>query len=439
MMTNEQFEELLAREHEITGVEFKGPGSLKDKHFCTRVVKAVLGMVNRQDGGLVVIGVSETSGILNPVGLLEEDFVTWRFDDISTAISNYADPYVHFDLSTPTVKDKRFVVLQVHEFDYIPVLCKKKYEYKKQDGTFEQVLREGALYVRTRRKPETTEIPSQTEMRDLLEIAIRKGVQKFVSQAYAAGLNLSGSVQSSDQELFQQELENLATSLLEKIRSRGYWRTIIRPDKFSQEKLSYDSLYPLVQNSAVNIFGGGFPNVGQEFPISRGTNQVGQEIEAGYFLEIWYLYQSGQFIHYSDILDDWINVIDQLLTSPQWKPGKFLSIEEVIRQFTGIFVFASRLALTDVYSEDVHIVIDVLLKGLQGRLLYIGTPGKVPLRRPYEAQILEFLFTTRIQKDELIAHPKELALQASRELFLRFGWDPAQVILENIQSTFNLT
>ena|SRR5947209_20610692 len=112
-MTNEQFEELLALGYEGSNVEFKGPGSLNDKHFCARVIKAVLGMANMSDGGRVVIGVSDTSGVLNPVGLSEVELASWRFDDVSMAIANYADPYVRFDLAIPTSngkKDRKSVV-----------------------------------------------------------------------------------------------------------------------------------------------------------------------------------------------------------------------------------------------------------------------------------------------------------------------------------------
>ena len=110
----------------------------------------------------------------------------------------------------------------------------------------------------------------------------------------------------------------------------------------------------------------------------------------------------------------------------------------MVRQFTGVFVFASRLALNDTYTEDTHLYIDVLIKGLQGRHLYISTSGRIPLSRPYNAQIPEFRYAKNFQIDELIARSKELALQASRDLFLRFGWDPVLATLEDLQSKFNI-
>ena len=70
-MTDEEFAQLLALSHEISGVEFKGPGARSDRRLFARVVRAALGMANRRDGGTVVIGVEDTGSSLNPVGLRE--------------------------------------------------------------------------------------------------------------------------------------------------------------------------------------------------------------------------------------------------------------------------------------------------------------------------------------------------------------------------------
>jgi hypothetical protein len=78
--------------------------------------------------------------------------------------------------------------------------------------------------------------------------------------------------------------------------------------------------------------------------------------------------------------------------------------------------------------------IDVHIERLQGCHLYISTPGRVPLRESYEAHIPDFHYKKRIQKDELIANTKELAVQASHDLFLHFGWNAAQASLGSIQS-----
>jgi hypothetical protein len=75
-----------------------------------------------------------------------------------------------------------------------------------------QILRQGACYVRSRHKLGTSEIPSEEEMRELLELAIDKGVMRFLARAEKAGLYRS--IQSppaspSEEELFRKQIEDM--------------------------------------------------------------------------------------------------------------------------------------------------------------------------------------------------------------------------------------
>lgn len=192
----------MALPHELRGVEFKSPGPLSNRRLAAQVMKAVLGMANRRDGGLVVVGVEESGSGYNWVGLSEHDLDTWGYDRVADRIASYADPSVTFDLEIRDNSGNKFVVLQVEEFDDIPVLCKRSYD---------DVLREGACYVRTRRKPETTEIPTQADMRDLLDLAVEKGIRRFLAQAQRAGLmpQLLVTPAATDQERFDEQLGDL--------------------------------------------------------------------------------------------------------------------------------------------------------------------------------------------------------------------------------------
>src|SRR5947209_6511941 len=99
MITQEQFEEFSALEHEIPSVEFKCLEFRKDNPLFGKVVRAAIGMANRRDGGLIIIGVSDHSGILSPTGLSEEQLTTWRYDDIADGFAAHADPPISFDFA----------------------------------------------------------------------------------------------------------------------------------------------------------------------------------------------------------------------------------------------------------------------------------------------------------------------------------------------------
>ena len=206
-MTEREFEDILALGHERRGTEFKGPGPRTDKSFFARVARAALGMANRQDGGLIIIGVEDKSGAIKPVGLNATDLATWNHDEVSTSLAAYADPSVNFDRQVLDYKGNNYVILKVHEFEEIPVLCRQ--DYIKGDDV---ILRKGACYVRSRHKPETSEIPSQEDMRDLLDLATDKGVRKFVARAVKSGLIIVsplGATAPADKELFEAQLDDL--------------------------------------------------------------------------------------------------------------------------------------------------------------------------------------------------------------------------------------
>jgi len=207
-MTDEEFAEIIALDYELPGIEFKGPALASDKHLFASVAKAVLGMANRRDGGHVIIGVKCSPSVVERIGLTEPQLRTWNYDDVASKLAEYAEPSISFDLEVKERNGNNYVVLEIKEFDQVPILCKKDYP---------EVLRKGACYVRSRRKPETTEIPTQEDMRDLIDLAIVKGLRKYVTLAYKADLGIvpismvttPSPASTTDQDLYDKELGDL--------------------------------------------------------------------------------------------------------------------------------------------------------------------------------------------------------------------------------------
>jgi predicted HTH transcriptional regulator len=192
-MTSEEFKVILARGYERRGIEFKGPGNRTDRQLFAKVVRAVLGMANLRDGGTIIIGIEDLNRVITPIGVTPADLQSWNYDDVLTGISVYADPPVDVELERFSQDGKDFVIIRVDEFSETPVLCKKDYS---------DVLREGACYVRSRRKPETSEIPSYADMRDLMDLAIEKGIRRFYRQMQGAQAGAR-----TDEEAFNAQLK----------------------------------------------------------------------------------------------------------------------------------------------------------------------------------------------------------------------------------------
>jgi predicted HTH transcriptional regulator len=141
-------------------------------------------MANQGDGGKVILGVE--SDPLDAFGFDEDEAKAWlNYDALASKVNEYASPPVSFDLEAFPYQGRRYIEILVHEFDDIPILCRRD---SGQEGRSRPCLRRGACHVRARHKPETSEIPSEVEMRALLELAIDKGVEKFVRCAQKVGL-----------------------------------------------------------------------------------------------------------------------------------------------------------------------------------------------------------------------------------------------------------
>src|ERR1041384_3189262 len=126
-MTPDALQELIALGAERSGVEFKSARPRTDSLFLAKVTRAALGMSNRRDGGIIVVGVEEVEGRLAPTGLDAATLASWRHDFIADNFAQYADPPVTFTTETVELEGKSFVVLSVSEFGDAPTICRRSY------------------------------------------------------------------------------------------------------------------------------------------------------------------------------------------------------------------------------------------------------------------------------------------------------------------------
>src|SRR5687767_2271128 len=150
-MTDQDLAELIAN-GERQNVEFKGARSRTDRLRLHEVVRAILGMSNRRDGGRIIIGVDRNGA---PDPLTPEQQHSWSQDHTAASVAPYAAPFVSLEVERHTVGEavgavqvgQRFVIIRVSPFEEYPVLCAR--EGRSPDGAV--ILRVGACYVRSRR------------------------------------------------------------------------------------------------------------------------------------------------------------------------------------------------------------------------------------------------------------------------------------------------
>jgi hypothetical protein len=117
------------------------------------------------------------------------------------------------------------------------------------------------------------------------------------------------------------------------------------------------------------------------------------------------------------------------------KPGEVVSGTDIVLEMTNVFDLASRLAVTDAYRDEGSVVVEVTLCGVDGRKIYY-TGGFQQFSYPSKAQSIPY--SKILQKEDIIAHPRELAVEAAHYIFERFGYDPSIELLTSIQSEIRI-
>lgn len=219
--------------------------------------------------------------------------------------------------------------------------------------------------------------------------------------------------------------------VLDRIRLRGHWRVTIRPGSFQRDLIPDRSeLFKIVERKSVRLRGWDYPHIDYRNEPLAGVDWVGQEFEWQDQIELWRLYQSGQFIHFLALCGDWRDHSEIRPPEPGWRHGQFLYYLDTIYTLLEIFEFASRLALS---AAGVPImVVQIDLKGLQGRRL-ISTGSSIALRGDYGTQLPEWTHRWEGSQTKLIAEPRNLAATACSELFATFHLNVSNEVLGHLQ------
>lgn len=169
LITNyQQLKEFIALEGtgEPRNTEFKNGNDWESLKY--KITKALIGLSNLEYGGKVILGIKENTADSNPfVGMTLVQSDTYTLDKIKEFVNEYADPPLEIKLHK--IDDdggKYFLVINVLEFSEIPTICKK-------DGD-DGMLQRNKIYIRPKKKTETSDNFSHHDMRELLDLATEK-------------------------------------------------------------------------------------------------------------------------------------------------------------------------------------------------------------------------------------------------------------------------
>lgn len=181
---------LLASPIETRSVEFKPSipwNNINQQNQLQDIVKSILGMSNVKDGGKIILGVPQNPDRTFSVkGMDGNHLATYDQDNIYTIVRSFGNPQPRFEIRNIEYQDKYFIVFFVQEFLYSPVICTRN---GKNNGM--EPLVSGSIYIRTH-KPETKKVDNETEMREVINLAIDKEIDLWTPRIE----KLSGKKQS---------------------------------------------------------------------------------------------------------------------------------------------------------------------------------------------------------------------------------------------------
>jgi len=163
---------ILSTPSESRAVELKPStpwGDINKQHQLQDIVKSIIGMSNVKDGGKLILGITQNPDrTFRATGMQSPHLQTYDQDHIYQVARAYGNPAPRFEIRNIEFEGKFYIVFAIQEFLYSPVIC-----IKPGSNAGVEPLMKGALYIRTH-KPETKKVDNETEMREIIELAIDK-------------------------------------------------------------------------------------------------------------------------------------------------------------------------------------------------------------------------------------------------------------------------
>jgi hypothetical protein len=220
------------------------------------------------------------------------------------------------------------------------------------------------------------------------------------------------------------------SDIVDQIRSLGHWDVAIRPEPFVRSRLEYTALTDLIDRLTVRMRGWPVPFVDHRLEYLRRDDWIGQDIDAQVVahLESWRMFTSGQFSQLRVISADY-RIGNEGTRVPRGA-ASVIEVWEILFYLTELVELAARLSLSEGGSPSISI--DARLQGTQGRQLVAGSPAR-DLVGVYQAQEPSLSVARRIDRDHLLSEPRTLAVEMSRELMLKFGFEASVPVLTEYQ------
>lgn len=416
----EEIERLIKATGENDNVDAKGPMTWDKQKASAGLTKDILAFANSRDGGAIVIGKSENgTGGFNFEGLTVDQASSFETTKVATWVNSKCAPPVRLECCTQKCDGKTYVVIQVAEFDDVPILCTKQYQDIDNNG--KSLLRKGALYIRNA-NAESAPLTSVEELRTLIGLATTKQGDKMLAMfsAMMKGRPLLDEV--TDEEKWGNQIKILQSSfddVPEGETGIGAWSLSFHPQNF-QEELWEDisELKSLLSQAEVRIR--------EPFPYKINDSSVHQwGICSHDGFDTVGLARSGLFLAKRIFIED-IDEYSSPLSSvggngrkTHFAKGEWIHFEPNIYQVAEIFLFMSRFAHS--FEPGEKLIFELAASPLKGRYLVSDSAIRWALIPPGPCNEHEFRFKRTVGVEELQANWKEQCAKVLLRFFELFA------------------
>jgi Putative DNA-binding domain len=381
-------------------------------HQKAAVVKDALSMVNTQDGGKIIFGVRDAD--FEPIGMPDDDVESFDATRFADFLNRYADPSFACAVHKLTIDDRKFVVIDVPEFNTVPIICKAD----ANDGQGHQVLKRGAMYIRTNRASSEA-VPDAETMRELTNRAVVKRGDELLRTVERL---IKGKPVALDEQSANEIMAEIAEadafiveSLGAEFRQVGHWELEFSVLPYVRERITnLASISTLLAESQITLRGWYFPHFDQPNTsnFAEGVQSYMKRSSSGH-LEGYRAYQSGTFVWRGTL---WEDVIQSMRAGQ-----KALSFVGVILSITKYFLFARRYY--EKFAPDATVKLVIRLTDTQDRILASFNINDGHLLGEYICREPRVEVQTTCTVAELAASYDELARKATRRVYELFNWN----------------
>jgi hypothetical protein len=415
LLTERDVRELLAVKSETKNLDYKQSMNWASATAAEKgeLIKDVLAMANTQDGGKVIFGVRDAD--FESIGLTEEEFQSFDPTRFADFLNRYANPSFACTIQKFTIDNKKLAVIEVPEFDTIPIICKADLN----DTNNRQVLKRGALYIRSNRAASEI-VPDAETLRDLLNRAVVKRGDELLKMVERLMKGKPIRVDEQSRAEIQDEITAANVFLLQNLpegyNHAGHWEIDFSVVPYLRERVpNLAAISQLLSASQITLRGRSLPHLDarQTSNFARGVQSyMGNESVSGH-LEGYRAYQSGVFVWRSVYWED---------TVPSMQTGeKALSFVGVILDITEYFLFAKRYY--EKLAPDATVSLTIRLTQTQDRVLKSYNDRDGMLFGRYVCRESQIEVLTECTVAELIASYDELARKAIRRVYELFNWN----------------